>query len=200
MSDSKIQLSEEEMLLVQNSGWILTKHSVIDKVYRLFGNLSERMQELLQQQEHILPAAIMQSSPKISKGEQYERLPYVVLDYPRIFSTDNVLAIRTFFWWGNYFSCTLHLKGKFQETYCENIFHALQLEAWKDCYLSMDGHEFNFNLGSETYKNISHHLTMEQLRKASFIKISYKNSFADWNIADEKLLQAFRRFIAVIVC
>ncbi len=200
MNESKIQLSEEEMLLVQNSGWILTKHSVIDKVYGLFGQLSERIQEFVQQQQHMLPVEIAQSSAKISKGEQYERLPYVVLDYPRIFSTEHVLAIRTFFWWGNYFSCTLHLKGKFQQAYCQNIFHALQQEAWKDCYLSIDGHEFNFNLDSETYKNIPYHLTMEQLQQASFIKIAYKNSFADWNIADEKLLEAFRRFIAVIAC
>ena len=54
-------------------------------------------------------------SPKISKGENYRGLPYVMLDYPRLFGREEVLAIRTFFWWGHGFSVTLHLKGGYRE-------------------------------------------------------------------------------------
>ena len=54
---------------------------------------------------------------KISRGENYRGLPWVILDYPRIFGREDVLAIRTMFWWGHPFSVTLHLKGRYQTLY-----------------------------------------------------------------------------------
>ena len=55
--------------------------------------------------------------PKISKGEKYKGLPWVMLDYPRIFGKEDIMAIGTRFWWGHYFSVTLHLKGGYLRTY-----------------------------------------------------------------------------------
>ncbi len=40
-----------------------------------------------------------------------------MLDYPRVFGREDVLAIRTFFWWGHGFSVTLHLKGAWRAIY-----------------------------------------------------------------------------------
>ena len=53
-----------------------------------------------------------EKSGKISKGENYLGLPYAILDYPAIFKKENVFAIRTMFWWGNFFSITLHISGR----------------------------------------------------------------------------------------
>ena len=55
--------------------------------------------------------------PKISRGENYRGLPWVMLDYPRVFGREDVLAIRTMFLWGHGFNITLHLKGRFQNLY-----------------------------------------------------------------------------------
>ncbi|MBS1607118.1 MAG: hypothetical protein JST42_30995 [Bacteroidetes bacterium] len=87
--------------------WILTKNSIIRKVVGLFAALSEEYREVMQSP----------ISPKISKGENYQGLPYVMLDYPRLFGREDVLAIRTFFWWGHAFSVTLHLKGEYLSRY-----------------------------------------------------------------------------------
>src|ERR1700733_538931 len=143
---SKIQLSEEEMQLVSNSEWILTKHRVIEKVYQLFGNLSTKMQLYLQGNGQLLAPEILQLPAKISKGEHYEAMPYVVLDYPRLFSKENVFAIRTFFWWGNYFSITLHLKGKFHQQWYKKISKGIAEKKLRDFYFSIEGNEFNFDL------------------------------------------------------
>ena len=121
MDTSKIQLSAEEMQLVSNSAWILTKHRIIEKVYRLFGDCAAEMQVYLAERKALLPGEVFRLPPKISKGEQYEALPYVVLDYPRFFTAEEVFAVRSFFWWGHYFSITLHLKGKFQQQYQQAI-------------------------------------------------------------------------------
>ena len=112
---ANVSLSAFEKQLVTDASWILTKNNIIQKLFVLFGELSETWQSntVLQQ----LPSAINEIPPKISKGENYEGLPYVMLDYPRCFSKEDVFAIRTFFWWGNFFSITLHLKGKYKEQF-----------------------------------------------------------------------------------
>jgi hypothetical protein len=194
----KIQLSAEEMRLVLNSDWILTKHRIIEKVYGVFGNLSGQMQSYLQEETHALPQQVLQLPPKISKGEQYEALPYVVLDYPRLFSKEEVFAIRSFFWWGHYFSITLHLKGKFQQQWHKKITAAAAGKNWQDAYLSFSGNEFSFNLSGKNYffydgKNYP----ARETAQAPFLKISYKISFEQWDTAEQKLMQAFERFISV---
>jgi len=197
MSESKIQLSADEMSLVQNSHWILTKHRVIEKVYAMFGGLSDAMRDVVSSTLG-LPEEMLASSPKISKGEQYERMPYVVLDYPRVFSKDDVLAVRTFFWWGHYFSCTLHLKGKFHELYHQKLSAMLQHEEWSDYSLSVEGNEFNFDVEHEDYSLIKKGGIQPTLYNTPFIKISYKSSFAYWDTTADRLLEAFRRYVTML--
>ena len=99
MNDAiKLSLSADELELVCNKDWILTKKMVVDKVYLLLGGLSQQMQDYIESNQLLLPAVVTQSSPKISKGENYLGLPYVMLDYPRYFKSNDMLAIRTFFW------------------------------------------------------------------------------------------------------
>jgi|SRR5580658_2635596 hypothetical protein len=105
--DAKVQFSTEEMRLVTDPAWILTKNSAMRKVVENFGVLSGEWRELLP----------WDCDPRISKGEQYKGLPWVMLDYPRVFGKEDILAIRTMFWWGHYFNVTLHLKGGYLRTY-----------------------------------------------------------------------------------
>jgi hypothetical protein len=105
--DAKVQFSAEEMRLMSDPTWILTKNSAIRKVVEMFGDLSG-------QWRGVLP---WDCDPRISKGEQYKGLPWVMLDYPRVFGKEDIFAIRTMFWWGHYFSVMLHLKGEYLRTY-----------------------------------------------------------------------------------
>ena len=200
MNSSKIQLSAEEMQLVTSSGWILTKHRVIEKVYLLLGELSGRMQEYLEQNKAVLPAKLLQLSPKIAKGEQYKQLPYVVLDYPRVFSKEDVFAVRCFFWWGNYFSITLHLKGIFQQAYGHKIITALADRHLPGYYISFEGNEFSFNLAGKNYAPLSNGLLEEyKTGDPCFLKISYQVPLADWPVAGEKLLEVFKRYLNLVI-
>jgi hypothetical protein len=113
--DAKVQFSAEEMRLACDPAWILTKNSIIRKVVALFGELSGEWRRMLANERMGLPLGA--SDPKISRGEQYKGLPWVMLDYPRVFGKEDVLAVRTMFWWGHYFSVTLHLKGCYLRTY-----------------------------------------------------------------------------------
>jgi len=114
---AKIQLSPEELELVQNTEWILTKHIITKKVYNMFGEISMILKTETELFNYLFPENIKYQNGKISKGENYQLLPYVILDYPAFFWKDRIFAIRTMFWWGNFFSVTLHLSGVYKEQF-----------------------------------------------------------------------------------
>ncbi len=109
---AKIQLSKLENELVNNTEWILTKQAIINKVYLLLGELHETYASILNDERYFISIFKGTKSGKISKGENYLGLPYAILDYPAIFKKEDVFAIRTMFWWGNFFSITLHVSGR----------------------------------------------------------------------------------------
>jgi hypothetical protein len=116
MAVPKIQLSPTEAELMNNATIILTKNRVLDKMKQLLQSVQEMQVEFigtrgLHQKEPFI------ISPKISKGEYYMGLPYLILDYPRTSQGADLFFIRTMFWWGNFFSSTLHLSGKFKEVF-----------------------------------------------------------------------------------
>lgn len=116
---AKITLSELERTLISDPCWILTKNEVLRKVTQLFAQLSD--QYVSNPAVADLPEEVRIIPPKISRGEQYKGLPYLILDFPRYFDQRNTFAIRTFFWWGHYFSSTIQLKGHYSSQFVNRI-------------------------------------------------------------------------------
>ena len=85
VDEAKITLSNKELELVCNTDWIFTKHIIIQKAVQLFGNIVPALENELEQAQAYLPKEIFTNRAKISKGENYQLLPYVMLDYPRCF-------------------------------------------------------------------------------------------------------------------
>ena len=197
MDFTKIRLSPEEEALVATADWILTKNNVLQKIKQLLLVLQSNQQSLLQPLNS-LPGEVLKSSPKISRGENYKGLPWLVLDYPRYFNKEEVFAIRTLFWWGNFFSITLHLSGSYKAKYQTKIigsFEALQKEKFSVC-INEDQWEHHF----ETNNYIPvHDLTGSQYNeiivKRAFIKLAKKIPLEQWNDVEKKLLDIFGQLI-----
>jgi hypothetical protein len=189
---AKIQLSEEELNLVQNAQWLLTKNNIIVKVFELFGDIAHDIRDRLAGKPlPVRPAAeLLQPAPKISKGENYQGLPYVMLDYPRVFGKEDVFAIRTMFWWGHYFSVTLHLKGRYKDQYKSVLLHNLPLLAQHDFYMCISENEWRHELAGDNYKQLTQMdlPTIEKTWQANeFCKLSAKISLSQWNQSKELL-------------
>ncbi|MEX0635355.1 MAG: hypothetical protein WD135_01200, partial [Ferruginibacter sp.] len=78
MSDAaKIKLSNRELAIVVDTDFILTKQKIIQQVFMLFELQIPGIQQLFKNiwNEHVSQDSV----PKISKGEQYRQLPYVVM-------------------------------------------------------------------------------------------------------------------------
>lgn len=149
MNIAKLRLSEEELRLVTDPGFILTKNAIIDKVYALFGLLAEDFKGKID-----LPEEVAVVSPKIAKGENYLGLPYVMFDFPRFFSADDIMAVRCFFWWGNFFSITLHLKGRYREMASGAILRQYSFLSAQGYSLSISEDEWLHHFGKDNYREI----------------------------------------------
>jgi hypothetical protein len=166
MDIANLALSTEELQLVGDSSFIFTKNAIINKVCTLFGSLSNNYVHETLQTPYICSVA-----PKISKGEQYLGLPYVMLDYPRLFSKDDVLAVRTFFWWGNFFSITLHLKGKYQKNCIEPLLKNFETLKENNFYVSTTSNEW------EHQPVIGNFLKLKNLDSTAFEKLATEHPF-----------------------
>lgn len=201
MDDAKIRLSAEEVALVTSSDWILTKNGILEKVKSLLGKLQEREAAFLLPLLHRLPASVRASSPKISKGENYRGLPYLVLDWPRDFGKDGVFAIRTLFWWGHYFTVTLHLSGKHKTMLAPAISAQHDKLVSGNWHIGVNDDEWEHHLGRDNYLPVTS-LTEVQFRdivmQSSFIKITFALSLDQWDDAENKLAGAFEFLVTLV--
>jgi len=197
MDITKIRLSPEEEALVATADWILTKNNVLQKIKQLLLALQSGQQDLLLPLNS-LPEEVLKSSPKISRGENYKGLPWLVLDYPRYFNKDDVFAIRTLFWWGNFFSITLHLSGNYKAKYETKIidsFESLQQEDFSVC-INEDQWEHHFETNNYIpVHDLSESQYSEIIVKRSFIKLAKKIPLEQWNDVEKKLLDIFGQLI-----
>jgi len=193
-NQTKIQLSSFEMDLLNNSAWILTKNQIVKKAQGLLERVQENMTAYIQQHSNSFSPVVLAISPKISKGENYKGLPWLMLDYPRYFDKENVFAIRTMFWWGNFFSTTLHLSGKYKMEHADRIIHAYSALCKKDFYTCINTIQWEHHLDKENYipvKDLSQQDFASQVRERSFIKLSQKISFSQWDDAISLLTENF---------
>jgi len=192
---ANVSLSAFEKQLVTDASWILTKNSIIQKVFVLFGELSIawQMDEVLQQ----MPSAINVTPPKISKGENYEGLPYIMLDYPRCFSKEDVFAIRTFFWWGNFFSITLHLKGKYKVQFEQVIADAISKGQLNNAWINYANEEWVHHF-ENTNMNPVQLTDAAELKDKKILKLAYKLDLNDWDSAEEFLKKVFDQYMLIL--
>ncbi len=198
---AKVQLSPAERQLVTDPEWILTKNSIMAKVVSLMAGLSEEYRPIWE--SAVLPngahpdapeSRTHPSTPKISKGENYKGLPYVMLDYPRTFGREDILAIRTMFWWGHHFSITLHLKGRYKE-----LFLPVIQKGWKELaaagfHVGISDDEWRHEHIPENYRPMDNGWETQ----LAFLKLSASCGLDKWEEAPEILLRWFGILVTTI--
>ena len=195
MPDTNVKLSKEEMMLVNDRQFILTKQIIISKVYKLFGLLNEEYKLVIKNKKLLLKDEVLRPPAKIYKGEQYLQLPYVLMDYPRCFAKTDVFAIRSFFWWGNFFSITIHLAGIHLEEYKEYIFLFIEQQKNSGWYICINDTEWQHDFGEQNYLPVYACMQdanlMKTIRGKPFIKLAKKIELAEWNNVHEFFIQNF---------
>jgi hypothetical protein len=103
--------SLQELDLASDPSWALIKSRVMEKVVEQMGEIEKALKVYLRNSTFSFPEGTKLRSGKISKGENYKGLPYVVLDYPALFNKEDIFSYRIMFLWGHHISYSLHLQG-----------------------------------------------------------------------------------------
>ena len=183
MYDAKIALSEVERQLVSDPGWILTKNQIIRKAALLLDQIQQILRPQVQSQL-LFPAESLRLSPKISKGENYQGLPYLILDYPRLFSKEEILAARFMFWWGHPFSLTFHFRGRYAKSYGPTILKHLDYFKAHAFYICVNEEEWEHHFETDNYRQIRD-IQPDELRRmieqSQFLKIATLFPLQQWD-------------------
>jgi hypothetical protein len=198
MKSAKIRLSEEEQELVADGQWILTKNRVLQQISEFLGSLQQEQEAWLHQHHSLVPEDITAIPPKIAKGEQYLGLPYRMLDYPRFFETTDIFAIRTFFWWGNFFSVTLQLAGKWKNERESAVLSSFDLLQKSGLFVCTSADPWQHHFEAENYTSLRAITRKEWekiIQEQAFIKLSTRHELRGWNDMAERLLADFQLLI-----
>jgi len=196
---TKIHLSKLEKELIQNTEWILAKRSVVEKVYQLFGALLEDYKKIIHDESFKGFSFLKNTNGKISRGENYLGLPHIMMDYPAVFEKGNTFAIRTFFWWGNFFSITLHVSGKYLQHKID-IGKSFSFLKEKDFYVCINNDEWNHTFSNDNFIPAAamNETQIAAMHQRNFLKISKKAGVEKWNHVADFLQQSFLEIISFV--
>ena len=164
----------------------------------MLAQLQDEQQKFLQSNSKAFPAGVLQIPAKISKGENYQGLPYLVLDYPRYFEKNDHFAIRTMFWWGNFFSTTLYLSGSNKKIYEDKIGSCFTLLQQEDFFIGVNADQWEHHFESSNYlplKEMNDAGFKKHVRDKEFIKLAKRFSLEEWDNAEDILFTCFCQLI-----
>ena len=194
-------LTEKEFKLITDDDYLLTKAIIIEKTVAKFENLRVNMIAQVAKSEFKAPGHLDVSVGKVFRGENYKKLPYIVLDYPKHFSRESVFAFRTMFWWGNFFSITLHLEGEdlenLRKTLIQNRDKLKGNRIWFCCNSTPWEYRYQDDNYIEVDKLTSDELKSE-LENRSFIKLSRKIELTDYGKLEKFCLETLAHYLNVI--
>lgn len=195
------EFSVQEQALMKDAEMLLLKRQCIDKVMLKFASIESNLKRNMGDFANSgLPEGAFLKPGKISRGENYKGLPYVVLDYPRLFTQSGVLNIRLLFWWGHYFTMSLHLAGEVWERNKNRVVGSLAGQEFGGLYFQYEGSVWENDLSlpffidsSKLGKN-----NFDAILKSSFIKIVNPIAVDEIERLESFSLTTFKKFISLL--
>lgn len=201
MSDlTKITLSDKELSLVTTTYHILTKQAIIQKVFELFAGNVAVINAAFKSARVKLPVELVNAEPRIFKGENYLQLPYVIMDYPRLFHKEDIFALRTMFWWGNFFSITLHVSGKYKTAFISSLSRKVELIG-KEFYIGVNEDQWQHHFEKENF--MPYHQYQEKQKclfpgHNNFLKLALKFDLEKWNDMPDIMKDGYQKIAGIL--
>jgi hypothetical protein len=171
----------------------------MEKVWDFLQELQSEFKSEISSFPHSLPEEINLSSGKISKGENYKRLAFMILDYPSFFTRKDILAFRTMFYWGNFISSTFHLQGRFKEAFGKELMESFNDE--EEVYFCVNHSPWEYEYKSNNYmllKDLSKTELQDHFTHEDFIKISIQFPVEQMPNRKEEIKSFLRKGLKVI--
>jgi hypothetical protein len=190
--------SKKEFEILRNQDFFRQKHKIIQQFYEDLGKMIVIIKNDSDHLDFNYPEGTDVTIGKISKGEHYHYLPYLMADFPRNFAKRGIFVFRTWFWWGNYVLFIWHFSGEQLKSYESLLLEKFSIFQENECYLSIGTDEWQHHLDSESYSEIKK-MTFEQFKRyvngKPFVKIVQKLELEDLCKLQERGLSAFKMII-----
>lgn len=194
-----MDFSKKDLDVLSEKDFFFQKKQVTRKIISHLSQLLEKMKGVNEKRSPLFPDGTKLTG-KISKGENYQDLPYFVLDYPRLFSRASVCAIRTMVWWGNDISITLHLQGEALEERRKKL--SEKINDFDNYYICIHPRSpWNYHYGNDNYQKIGKiddEKLSEIIYNKKFIKISNYISISRIKEMENFLLNSYRELLKLV--
>lgn len=148
-------LGPEEEALLLNDHIFLVKQELTRQLSDLLGNCANTLRIDIENNPGGIPSKVFMSTPKISKGENYLGRPWMILDFPRVFTKEDMFAYRTLCWWGQGFSMTLLLKGAYLDQLIGPLSDKAEVLAHAGFYLGISDDPFIHHFGEQNIRPLN---------------------------------------------
>ena len=189
MQNKKDFLASELQMLAKQS-IILQKNALLDKVQAKPDELGA---ECLREYPKL---AEISPNYKVSKGENLKALPFRLLDFPRHFEKEHILAIRVLIWWGKSCTIILHLKGQFLQKAIPQLYKLKAYAKEANLKISYSGNEWEHDLEAANYSAFSETL-YTSFNGAEFLKIAVALPLYQLNKLDHFYRFHFKKLISL---
>lgn len=198
---SDLKFDPDESALMFNADIFLLKRRLNQKIYILFEQIISRLKDTDEHKQFLFPENTDVLSGKISQGENYQSCPWVMLDFPRLFTKKEIFAFRTLFWYGHFFSCSLLCSGDIAGRFKEKLISNKKLLEANNFYFSLHPDAWLHNIDDAAFKKIDE-ITAEEMHdhinKTGYFKISAKFSSTDPGQILNHSENIYRKFLKVI--
>lgn len=121
----------------------------------------------------------------------------MILDFPRQFGKEDIFAIRSFFWWGNFFSITLHLAGRYKQHFASSVQNAINNNSFSDWYIGIGENQWEHHFESNNYLSLSKAINYN-IAELPFLKLAKKIPLAKWDQTYSFFTENFRLLIEML--
>ena len=195
----------KEIERLTDTNFFLDKIAISKKIRNHLEQLHEIYQQVLGQQQLIVPDQFQIDAFQFVKGEHLENFPYQYLDYPRFYTREIKFAFRTLFWWGHHLVFALILEGGDIRRYKENLFNRFSEIAARNVHLCLDNSLWEWKHGPGYTLELTADRKSEVaavLANRSFFKLELFVPFNDSTIISRNIRQqgqeALRSILPVI--
>ena len=196
-----MMFTPKELAYIQNTDFLLTKASVSQKVRTLLNQTHDKLQQYITSEQLVFPEGVQARAGKIARGENYRKLPYSILDYPRKFTRGDVFALRTMFWWGHFFSVTFQLGGASWQRYQSAVIrHAGELPRLSASLCTSDD-PWQHHRDRPYYQPVDEmepDYLRQQLKQQPFLKIAIFLPLSEWTQLPDRALAFFQSMVRLI--
>lgn len=204
MHDKLNKLTKEERQTLANTKFFLYKKRATEKIQKQFHILKDEIHKEIEGCKNIIPDDADTITGRIFRGENYKGLPYIMMDYPKLFNKNDVFSFRNMCWWGTHYSFTLHISGEplnyYRKIIAKNIHHMED----KGIYYCVNKTPWEYHYEKDNYWSLDDLLQdssfdiQDNIMEKDFIKLSRKISIHSWNEILEFGPETFRMFMEIL--